>query len=70
MEFQVNRMKKLIEHDRFLKSTYNDLLDKQSLDSHLHVKPMNEEEALQYVFKVYVQSEPILLNAYNHLTND
>ncbi|ADC48561.1 MULTISPECIES: hypothetical protein [Alkalihalophilus] len=65
MEFQANRMKKLIEHDRFLMSAYRDLLE-----SNLHVKPMNEDAALHYLFKVYVQSEPILLNAYNHLTND
>jgi hypothetical protein len=58
MGFQTTRMKKLIEQDRFLLSTYDELISQS----------ITEEEALHYMFLVYVQSEPILLNAYNHLT--
>jgi hypothetical protein len=51
-------MKSLLEHDRFLSSAYNDVLN------HLN----NEEEALFYIFQHYVSSDPIFKNAYDLLT--
>ncbi|TWI57163.1 hypothetical protein [Halalkalibacter nanhaiisediminis] len=57
MSFQPDRMKKLLEQDRFLSSAYDDVRE--------HFP--NDEEALHYLFQQYVKSEPIFQNAYNHL---
>lgn len=58
MSYQPDRMKKLLEHDRFLSSAYDDVR---------HHFP-DEEEALHYLFHHYVKTEPIFQNAYNLLT--
>ncbi|WP_100373581.1 hypothetical protein [Bacillus sp. FJAT-45037] len=60
MHFQATRMRKLMEHDRFLSATFKEVVQ-QTKDA---------DTALYYLFEVYVQSEPILLNAYNHLTGE
>ncbi|WP_332689382.1 hypothetical protein [Halalkalibacter lacteus] len=58
MTYHPDRMKSLLEQDRFLSSAYDDVLN--------HIK--SEEEALFYVFQHYVNSDPIFQNAYDLLT--
>ena len=59
MSFQPDKMRKLIEHDRFLSSAYEDV--------RRHF--LNDEEALYYLFNQYVKNEPIFQNAYHILTD-
>ncbi|WP_218970612.1 hypothetical protein [Alkalihalobacterium alkalinitrilicum] len=51
-------MKKLLEVDRFLHGTYEDVKEKVGC----------EDTALEIVFQTYVMKEKILQNAYVHLT--
>ncbi|MFV8827279.1 hypothetical protein [Alkalihalobacterium sp. APHAB7] len=52
------KMKKLLEVDRFLHGTYEDVKEKVGC----------EDTALEMVFQTYVMKEKILQNAYVHLT--
>ncbi|MFC5794557.1 hypothetical protein ACFPUW_12635 [Thalassorhabdus alkalitolerans] len=51
-------MKKLLETDRFLHHTFEEI--KRSIG--------DEDEALKMVFDAYVLKEPMMRNAYVHLT--
>ncbi|WP_165763782.1 hypothetical protein [Halalkalibacter urbisdiaboli] len=55
MSFQPEKVKKLVKQDRFLSMTYEEII--QDIQ--------NEHEALYYIYTVYIQKEPILLNAYD-----
>ncbi|WP_100404939.1 hypothetical protein [Bacillus solitudinis] len=57
MSFHPQKMSKFIEKDRFLSNIF------EEINQHLQ----NENEALLYLYNVYIQQEPILLNAYNLL---
>ncbi|MFC5712575.1 hypothetical protein ACFPU1_07265 [Thalassorhabdus alkalitolerans] len=58
MSYQESRMKKLLETDRFLHHTFEEI--KRSIG--------DEDEALKMVFDAYVLKEPMMRNAYVHLT--
>ncbi len=58
MGYNPIKMKKLLEVDRFLHGTYEDVKEKVGC----------EDTALEIVFQTYVMKEKILQNAYVHLT--
>ncbi|SDI67869.1 hypothetical protein [Alteribacillus bidgolensis] len=59
MDFQQERMKQMIEHDRFLHASYMEAIETCG----------DESAALKLLFDTYVQNEPMMRNAYEHLTN-
>ncbi|MCL7748158.1 hypothetical protein [Halalkalibacter alkaliphilus] len=58
MTYHPERMKVLLTYDRFLKSTYEEVLQFTK----------DEESALHYLFTSYITTEPIFKNAYEQLT--
>ncbi|GAF64030.1 hypothetical protein BTS2_0922 [Bacillus sp. TS-2] len=59
MDYHPNRMRQLISIDPFLFTTYQDI------QNHFQ----QEEAALHVLFKHFVETKPILRNAYQHLTD-
>lgn len=57
VKFEKAKMQSLLEHDRFLRETYNDT-----------IQVMDEEEALRLLYDVMILKEPLKQNAYLHLT--
>ena len=58
MPYNQNKMKKLLELDRFLNSTFEDIRAQVGCD----------DAAMQLIFETYIMREPIFKNAYMHLT--
>ncbi|WP_209121931.1 hypothetical protein [Alkalihalobacillus sp. BA299] len=58
MGYNPMKMKRLLEVDKFLHCTYQDVKEKIGC----------EDTALEMVFETYVMKEKILQNAYVHLT--
>ncbi|MFB4162844.1 hypothetical protein ACE1TI_03155 [Alteribacillus sp. JSM 102045] len=59
MNFQQERMRQMIENDRFLHASYKEAVETCG----------DEAAALKLLFEKYVQNEPIMRNAYEHLTS-
>ncbi|WP_091276783.1 hypothetical protein [Alteribacillus persepolensis] len=59
MDFHQARMKQMIEYDRFLYAAYQEAIETYD----------DETLALHALFQTYVQHQPIMRNAYRHLTS-
>jgi predicted transcriptional regulator len=58
MSYNRMKMQKLLEIDRFLHDTFQEVRSKLGSD----------DKALEMLFETYVMREPIMQNAYLHLT--